>query len=181
MRIVAGRHSGRRLVAPDGLDVRPTSDRVREALFNILQHGVAPLDGLTVLDAFAGTGALGLEALSRGAAFATFLDTSRDARAALAENLAALHETDNAELLNRDATRPGAAPRRHDLAFLDPPYGKGLAERALAALRSWLADDAVVVVETMRTEDLALPDGYALLQSRDYGKTRLWFVERTAR
>lgn len=176
MRIVAGRHRGRRLAAPPGLAVRPTADRVREALFNILAHGLKPLEGLTVLDAFAGSGALGLEALSRGAAFATFLEPDREARAALAANLKALGESGNADVLNRDATRPGPAPRRHDLAFLDPPYGRGLAEAALTALREWLADDAVVVVETARTEDLALPEGFALLQSRDYGKTRLWFV-----
>jgi 16S rRNA (guanine966-N2)-methyltransferase len=176
VRIVAGRHRHRRLAAPAGLDVRPTGDRVRESLFNILEHGLKPLDGLTVLDAFAGSGALGLEALSRGAAFTTFLDTAPAARAALAENIKALGETASAEVLNRDATRPGVSPRRHDLAFLDPPYGQGLAERALAALRDWLADDAVVVVETSRTEGLTLPPGYALLQSRDYGKTRLWFM-----
>lgn len=164
-------------MAPAGLDVRPTGDRVREALFNILEHGLKPLDGLTVLDAFAGTGALGLEALSRGAAFATFLEPAREARAALAENLKALGETEHADVLNRDATRPGSAPRRHNLAFLDPPYGQGLAERALIALRGWFADDAVVVVETGTREDLALPDGYALIERRDYGKTRLWFIE----
>lgn len=177
MRIIAGRHRHRRLAAPEGRDVRPTGDRVREAMFNILEHGLIDLDGAVVLDAFAGAGTLGLEALSRGARHATFLETSPQARAALARNIAALDEAANAELLNRDAARPGPAPRRHDLAFLDPPYGQGLAAAALPALRDWLADGAICVVETGTRDDLPLADGFTLIQKRDYGRTRVWFVE----
>ncbi|MEQ9643441.1 MAG: 16S rRNA (guanine(966)-N(2))-methyltransferase RsmD [Alphaproteobacteria bacterium] len=176
MRIIAGKHRHRRLAAPAGNNVRPTGDRVREAMFNILEHGLLDLDGAVVLDAFAGSGALGCEALSRGAAHVTFLEPAYDARAALTQNLRDLDETDNAEVLNRDATRPGAATRRHDLALFDPPYRQGKAEAALDALRDWLEPGAVCVVETDRRDGLPLPAGYELIQTRDYGRTRLWFV-----
>ncbi len=179
MRIIAGKHRHRRLAAPAGNNVRPTGDRVREAMFNILEHNLLDLEGAAVLDAFAGSGALGLEALSRGAASVTFLEPAHDARAALSRNIRDLDEDDNAEVLNRDATRPGPAPRQHDLALLDPPYRQGKGEAALDALRDWLKRGAICVVETDRRDALPLPDGYELIQHRDYGRTRLWFVERT--
>src|SRR5215208_1710821 len=131
LRIVGGVHRGRRLVAPLGDTVRPTSDRAREALFNILSHGRfaasgLPFAGNPVLDAFAGTGALGLEALSRGAGVAVFIEMEREALAALRRNIAALGEEDSAHLVAGDATRPPRAAMRCALAFLDPPYGSGL-------------------------------------------------------
>src|SRR5215472_5185665 len=136
LRIVGGRHRGRRLLVPPGDAVRPTSDRAREALFNILSHGDfaaagSPFADENVLDAFAGTGALGIEALSRGAARAAFIETDRTALAALRRNLAALDETDAADVIAGDATRPPRrAPFAAAVAFLDPPYGTGLAAPA---------------------------------------------------
>ena len=145
MRIVAGRHRGRRLLAPPGETVRPTSDRAREALFNILSHGQLaaegiPFAGAAVLDAFAGTGALGLEALSRGAAEAAFIEQDREALATLRRNIAALGEGGRARIVPGDATRPPRAPSACALAFLDPPYRSGLAGAALTALDAagWL-------------------------------------------
>src|SRR5271168_3784908 len=139
MRIAAGRHRGRRLLAPPGETVRPTSDRARQALFNILSHGQlaaegVPFAGAAVLDAFAGTGALGLEALSRGAAQAVFIEQDREALAALRQNIAAFGEGDRARIVPGDATRPPRALSACELAFLDPPYRSGLATAALTAL-----------------------------------------------
>jgi 16S rRNA (guanine966-N2)-methyltransferase len=178
MRIVAGRHRGRVLAAPKGRDTRPTAARAREALFNILVHGdfgdSSPLDGATVLDAFAGTGAFAFEALSRGAAFATLLDTDRAALMAAKANAQALKETANVAIEPRDATRPGRAARAHSLVFLDPPYRKGLAATALAALAGsgWIADGALVIAEIGAKEDLAPPDGFSPLDERTYGAAK---------
>ena len=135
MRVVGGRHRGRPLAAPRGDTVRPTSDRAREALFNILSHGEfaaagSPFADENVLDAFAGTGALGIEALSRGASRAAFIETDREALSALRRNLAALDEEDSADIVAGDATRPPRAPSVYALAFLDPPYRSGLAPPA---------------------------------------------------
>src|SRR6266571_3100128 len=140
LRIVGGSHRGRRLVAPSGEAVRPTSDRAREALFNILSHGNFAASGLPfadkpVLDAFAGTGAFGLEALSRGARAAAFIESSREALAALRRNIAALGEADRAHIVAGDATRPPRAVLSCAVAFLDPPYHSGLAAPALTADR----------------------------------------------
>lgn len=181
MRIVAGRHRGRRLEAPPGTDIRPTADRVRESLFNILEHGgfgeggTSVLQDATVLDAFCGTGALGFEALSRGAAAATMLDSSPRALESVRETARALGETERISLLLRDATRPGRAPRAHGLAFLDPPYGEGLAGPALTALRGhgWLANGAIVAVETGAKEPLEVPEEFRLLDERRYGAARI--------
>ena len=180
MRIVAGKHRGRVLAAPKGRDTRPTAARAREALFNILAHadlgadGGSPLEGAAVLDAFSGTGAFAFEALSRGAASATLLDTDRAALAAAKANAQALKETDNVAILARDATRPGAASRPHTLAFLDPPYGKGLAAAALAALAAggWIGERALVIAEVGAKESLAPPEGFAALDERTYGAAK---------
>lgn len=184
MRIVGGKHRGRRLVAPDGRDTRPTTDRTRESLFNILAHATwAPdLAGAVVVDAFCGTGALGLEALSRGAARCSFLDSGRPALDALRANLAALGEQDAAAVLRADATRPPAG-QPCDLAFLDPPYAKGLAPLALAALTrgGWLADGALAVVELGEGDPLPPPDGFTLVDERRYGDTRILFLTHAAR
>ena len=178
MRIVAGAWRGRTLVAPAGLVTRPTSDRARQALFDILTHapwaGRAVLEGATVLDAFAGSGALGLEALSRGAARAVFLETSRPALDALRANVLACGAP--AEVLAIDATRPPRARVAATLVFLDPPYGQGLAPRALASLAAagWLAPGALLVVETGCDE--AVPLAREVLDARSHGAATLWFA-----
>ncbi|MFQ5534045.1 MAG: 16S rRNA (guanine(966)-N(2))-methyltransferase RsmD [Sphingomonadales bacterium] len=182
MRIVGGRHRGRPLSAPTGRDVRPTSDRVREALFNILAHGDAALpEGAAVLDVFAGTGALGLEALSRGARHAAFIDNNRASLACLTGNIDRLGERQNTTIIRRDATRPGTAPRPYQLAFLDPPYGKGLAEPVLQALAAngWLTDDATVILELARTDRFEAPEGFTVTDQRIYGATRIVRLDRT--
>jgi 16S rRNA (guanine966-N2)-methyltransferase len=187
MRIVAGRHRGRRLLAPPGETVRPTSDRAREALFNILSHGQLaaegiPFAGAAVLDAFAGTGALGLEALSRGAGEATFIEQDREALATLRRNIAMLGEGDRARIVPGDATRPPRAPSAYALAFLDPPYRSGLAAAALTALDAagWFTPDALAVVELAAREHLAPPTGFNLVDERVYGAARLLFLRREA-
>src|SRR6266568_2104217 len=185
LRIVGGSHRGRRLVAPPGELVRPTSDRAREALFNILSHGDLAASGLPfadkpVLDAFAGTGAFGLEALSRGASAAAFIESERDALAALRRNIAALDEGDRAHIVAGDATRPPRATMACAVAFLDPPYHSGLAAPALTALAAagWLTPDALVAVEVAAREDLPLPAGFILMDERIYGAARLVFLRR---
>lgn len=188
MRIVGGRHRGRPLKAPGGRDLRPTSDRAREAVFNILGHGAAgiDLDGASVLDAFAGTGALGLEALSRGAGHATFIDSDAQALGVVRKNVAALGEWRKATLLKVDATRvpppPLAAQAPCALVFLDPPYGSGAAAPALAALaaRGWVGDGAVCVAEVAAKEPLDPPPGFAVLDERIYGAARVVFLRRGA-
>ena len=185
MRIVGGSHRGRRLVAPPGEAVRPTSDRAREALFNILSHGEFAAAGLMfadrpVLDAFAGTGAYGLEALSRGAGTAVFVENDREALAALRRNIAALGEEERAHIVAADATRPPHAPFACAVAFLDPPYRGGVAAPALAALAAagWLAADALAVVEVAAREPLPAPEGFAIIDERTYGAARLVFLRR---
>jgi 16S rRNA (guanine966-N2)-methyltransferase len=185
MRIVGGRHRGRRLLAPPGDAVRPTSDRAREALFNILSHGHLAAGGLpftdaAVLDAFAGTGALGLEALSRGAAEAVFIERDREALAALRRNIEALGETTRTRIISGDATRPPRAAVACGMAFLDPPYRSGLGGPALAALApaGWLTPDALVVIETAAREEVPPQDGFTLIDERVYGAARLVFLRR---
>jgi 16S rRNA (guanine966-N2)-methyltransferase len=187
MRIVAGRHRGRRLLAPTGETVRPTSDRAREALFNILSHGEFAAEGIpfaeaTVLDAFAGTGALGLEALSRGAAEAVFIEQDREALAILRKNIAALGEGVRTRIIPGDATRPPRAASACAVVFLDPPYRSGLAELALAALAAagWFAPEALAVVELAVREELSPPPGFTLLDQRVYGAAQLVFFRRDA-
>lgn len=180
MRIVAGKHRGRALAAPNGRDTRPTAARAREGLFNILAHaglgrdGGSPLEDAVVLDAFAGTGAFAFEALSRGAASATLIDRDRAALAAAKANAEALKESANVALLGRDATKPGRAERAHDLVFLDPPYGKGLARAALAALAAggWIAAGALVIAEIGAKEAFTPPDGFTALDERAYGAAK---------
>ncbi len=222
MRIVAGRHRGRRLEAPAGMAVRPTADRTREALFNILtqgklpwraplgdgaakqggagqgaegqgaegrdsegqdsEPGANPLAGARALDAFAGTGALGLEALSRGAAFVTFMENQAAALAACRNNIDLLEETARSQALRCDVLRPPPAPAPCDLVLMDPPYNQGLAGPALAAIEAagWLAPGALAVVELMAKEPLALPEGFETLDERKYGKARLVFLRARA-
>ena len=182
MRIVAGKFGGRTLAAPQGAAVRPTSDRVREAIFNILAHGIGgfAFEGTGVLDLFAGTGALGLEALSRGAAHCLFVEEAAPARAAIRRNVEALGLTGITKIFRRDATDLGAAGRHGGagLAFVDPPYGKGLAERTLISLfgGGWLAAGAVVVIEEGKSARLALPPPYLPIDQRTWGDTQVLYV-----
>lgn len=181
MRIVGGKHRGRRIEAPPGQDVRPTSDRAREALFNILIHGhlsadgTSPLPGARVLDAFAGSGALGLEALSRGAGHALFIESDAKACAAIRANAKALGETANATVIPGDATKPPPCPGAAcSIVFLDPPYGRELLAPALAALaaRGWIANDAICIAELAISDGISLPSEFALIDDRRYGKAR---------
>jgi 16S rRNA (guanine966-N2)-methyltransferase len=174
MRIIAGQFRGKALLSPGDESIRPTSDRAREAVFNILASRIGVhLDGLKVLDLFAGTGALGLEALSRGAQGAVFVETGAEARGIIRDHIEAFGAGGIAKLLRRDATALGPAGTMgpFDLVFLDPPYGKGLGERALVSLRDggWLATGATIVLEEAAEVPLALPEGFVLDDRREYG------------
>jgi len=178
MRIVGGRFKGRALNGPRGEGIRPTSDRLRESLFNILAHSYGdPVPGARVIDLFAGTGALGLEAVSRGAAFALLVDDGAQARALIRENVENLGLGGVTRIFRRDARRLGEAPPgpAYDLAFLDPPYDRGLAEPALSALArgGWLKPDALVVVEEAVAAMFEPAAGYDVLERRDYSETEL--------
>jgi 16S rRNA (guanine966-N2)-methyltransferase len=182
MRIVGGKFRGRAIAVPKHEGLRPTADRVRESLFNILVHGIEDftLEGARAVDLFAGTGALGLEALSRGALFCLFVEESPEARALIRDNIEALQLTGETRIFRRDATDLGEvgtmAP--FTLAFLDPPYGKTLGEKALAALRDggWLVPGAVVVVEERATVEIVLPPGFTEIDRRTWGDTQALFA-----
>ena len=185
MRVVGGRLRGRALAAPRSQAIRPTADRLRESLFNILVHAYDdPITGARVLDLFAGTGALGIEALSRGAAFALFVDDGAEARALLRENVTALGLGGATRIFRRDATKLGPAHpvEPFSLVFLDPPYGKGLAERALASARAggWLAPDALVVVEEDADAGFKSPDGFVEFERRRYDATEFVILRASA-
>src|SRR5262245_9117881 len=176
MRIVGGRLRGRALTAPKSQAIRPTADRLREALFNILLHAYGdPLTGARVLDLFAGTGALGIEAASRGAAFVLFIDESAESRALLRENVAALGLGSASRIFRRDATKLGPVHPLppFSLAFVDPPYGHGLAAAALSSARvgGWFTADALVVVEEATKTEFAVPEGFSELERRHYDDT----------
>jgi 16S rRNA (guanine966-N2)-methyltransferase len=181
MRIVGGSLRGRMLAAPRSQAVRPTADRLRESLFNILAHAYAdPVAGARVLDLFAGTGALGLEAMSRGAAFTLFVDDGAEARALIRENVAALGLGGTTRVFRRDATKLGNAHplEPFSLVFLDPPYGHGLAERALVAAQAggWLTPQALIVVEEKADAGFTAPDGFEEIERRRYDDTELIFL-----
>jgi 16S rRNA (guanine966-N2)-methyltransferase len=180
MRIVGGRFKGRKLAVPASQTIRPTSDRLRESVFNILIHAYGdPVEGARVIDLFAGTGALGLEAVSRGARFALFVDDGTEPRSLIRRNVEQLALGGVTRIFRRDATRLGEAPAGElfTLAFLDPPYGKSLVEPALAALRDgkWLAEGALAIIEEAAEAAIALPEGYGLLERRLYGDTQIVF------
>lgn len=170
MRIIAGQWRGRPLDAPPGNTTRPTSDRAREGLFSMLQSRLGSFEGLAVADLFAGTGALGLEALSRGAAHCTFVETDPAALAALKRNLATLGAADRADVRPQDATRIAGGPWH--LVFLDPPYASGLGARALHQLSASLAPGALVSAETTKAEILDAP-GLSFETERIYGKAKI--------
>jgi 16S rRNA (guanine966-N2)-methyltransferase len=182
MRIIGGRLKGRVLAGPASAAIRPTSDRLRETIFNILAHGYGdPVEGARVLDLFAGTGAMAIEALSRGASCALLVDQSPEALALLRANLASLDLSGSARILRRDATRLGTAPgERFDLAFLDPPYGKGFVGPTLEALRNgdWLEQGALLVVEEAKSAEIPLPDGFGSIEVRTTADTQVRFLRR---
>lgn len=187
MRLVGGRLRGKLLAAPPGKAVRPTADRARESLFNILENGRAArvvglhLPGARVLDAFAGTGAMGLEALSRGAVHVTFIDNARIARRALEENIAACKAGNSVAILDSDATNPPPARAPVDLALLDPPYGAELLDPALVALndRGWFHDKTLIVVECSAKETFTPPAYLEALNDRRYGAAKFVLLRRT--
>jgi 16S rRNA (guanine966-N2)-methyltransferase len=184
MRIVSGSFRGKTLAALEGEATRPTSDRARQAIFNILEHAAwSPgLRDIRVIDLFAGSGALGFEALSRGAAFCLFVETDAAARGAIRENAEAMGQFGTTRVHRRDATdlgvRPGGDSPAFELAFLDPPYAKGLGEQALAGLAAggWLAPGAIVVFERGASEPDVSVAGFAALDARDYGAARVHFL-----
>lgn len=189
MRITGGALKGRPLTAPKDMRVRPTADRTREAIFNILAHGAetaTDFEELRVLDLFAGTGALGIEALSRGAAFTLFVDEAAASRALIRSNLEALSLTGKAKLYRRDAAklgpRPGSVGPAFDVLFADPPYGKGLGEKAIQSALDggWLAPGALIMLEESRKADVTLPAALQPLDTRDYGDTRVTFARLPA-
>jgi 16S rRNA (guanine966-N2)-methyltransferase len=184
MRVVGGRFGGRTLAGPKSSTIRPTTDRLRESLFNILMHGYGdPISGARVLDLFAGTGALGIEAASRGAGFVLFVDDGAEARALLRENAATLGLGGATRIFRRDATKLGPAHplEPFTLAFLDPPYGKNLAAAALASARagSWFATDALIVVEEATKSVFAAPEGFGEIERRAYDDTEFIFLRPT--
>lgn len=184
MRIVGGQFKGRAIAAPAGRDTRPTGDRAREAVFNILAHApwATGIEGRRVLDLFAGSGALGLEAMSRGAAFALFVETEAAARGAIRDNIEALGLFGTTRIHRRDATDLGVKPaglgEPFDLVFLDPPYGKSLGERALAQLSAggWIRDDALVVLE-VGADEMPLTPAFETLDEREYGAAKVLFLK----
>lgn len=183
MRVVGGRHRGLALASPKGAVTRPTSERTREAVFNILSHGRAAisLDGIRVLDLFAGTGALGIEALSRGARFCLFVDNDAPARGLIRRNIEAISAQGASKVWRRDATQlgPRAPMTAFRLVFIDPPYGRGLGGRALQSLRDgdWLESGAVIVLEEQVGAEIILPDAFMLIDRRVYGDTQILFIE----
>jgi 16S rRNA (guanine966-N2)-methyltransferase len=184
MRVVGGRLKGRKLASPSSRDIRPTADRLRESVFNILVHAYDnPIEGARVLDLFAGTGALGIEAVSRGAAFTLFVDNGAEARALLRNNVESLALGGVTKVYRRDATDLGPAHpmQPFSVAFLDPPYGRGLAEKALASLRDggWLVPSALLVVEEAKTAGFASPEGFEELERRAYDDTEFVFLRAT--
>ena len=182
MRIVAGTLRGRAIAGPNSDGIRPTSDRVRESVFNILGHGIDgfALEGVRVLDLFAGTGALGLEAISRGAAYCLFVEDDADARGLIRTNVESFGLTGITRIFRRDTTDLGPANKREQgfaLAFCDPPYGKGLGQKALASALAggWLAPGAVVVLEERAGAEVVLPAGIDELDRRAWGDTQVVF------
>ena len=185
MRVVGGRLKGRNIAAPASRDIRPTADRLRESVFNILVHAYDnPIEDARVLDLFAGTGALGIEAVSRGAAFTLFVDNGAEARALLRNNVEALALGGVTKVYRRDATDLGPAHPMQPfaLAFLDPPYGKGLAEKSLASLRDggWLKPEALLVVEEVKAAAFTAPEGFEELERRAYDDTEFVFLRGRA-
>tara|TARA_R110002167_G_scaffold12126_8_gene51959 strand:+ start:384 stop:950 length:567 start_codon:yes stop_codon:yes gene_type:complete len=182
VRIVAGKFKGRSLAEPNSDAIRPTSDRARETIFNILQHGCGvSFENIRVIDLFAGTGALGLEALSRGAAFCLFVEAAAEARALIRTNVETFGQTGNSKIYRRDATGLGGSENlgAFALAMLDPPYGKGFGEAALKSLSqgNWLLPGAIAVLEERRNADVAVPAEFELIDRREMADTQILFLK----
>jgi 16S rRNA (guanine966-N2)-methyltransferase len=186
MRIIAGKFRGKHLLSPEDDTIRPTADRVRESIFDILSSRLGPsFEGLRVLDLFAGTGALGLEALSRGAASVVFVETGAEARGLIRDHIEAFGAGGVTKLLRRDATALGDAGTMGpvDLVFLDPPYGKGLGEGALASSQAggWLKPETLLVLEESSDVTVSVPPGFTLEDRRDYGAAAVHILSVSAR
>lgn len=191
MRIVGGSHKGKKLFTPKSTETRPTTDRVREAMFNKIAHGIAKhfddfdIEGANVLDLFAGTGALGLEALSRGAKFAVFVEDAIEPRGLIRSNIEQLEFTGITKLFKRDATNLGPMKRFQpfNLIFLDPPYNKELGEKALnsAIEGGWFADEALIILEESKSATISWPEGIELLDEKTYGDTTLYYTKWQAK
>ncbi|MBL4645864.1 MAG: 16S rRNA (guanine(966)-N(2))-methyltransferase RsmD [Rhizobiales bacterium] len=185
MRIVAGNFRGRRLAEPRNKDIRPTSDRARETIFNVLHHGCdVDFEGKRILDLFAGTGALGLEAMSHGAAFGLFVENAAESRALIRTNVETFGLTGTTKIYRRDATNLGASGTlgTFDVAFIDPPYSKQLGEAALGSLAGggWLNDGAVCLLEEWRRTELDIPKNFEVLDRREMADTQLVFLRYSA-
>lgn len=185
MRIVGGQFRGRTLKSPASQAIRPTSDKLRESIFNILAHAYGdPITDAHVLDLFAGTGALGIEALSRGAKFALFVDEGAEARGLIRANVEAMSLTGVTKIFRRDASKMGeiGALAPFDLVFCDPPYGRGLAEKSIGSARvgGWFAADALIVVEEAVKSAFKTLEGFEELERRAYGDTEIVILRLTA-
>ncbi len=181
MRVVGGKFKGRALATPKSHEVRPTSDRARESIFNVLIHNAdCDLVDANVIDLFAGTGALGIEAMSRGAKYCLFVEQDPNARSLIRQNVDAFGLHGNTKIFRRDATNLGqsVSQPRFQYAFLDPPYGKGLSKKALAALDegAWLDVGATLIIEDRISEDVTLPNNFELLEKRKYGDAGITFA-----
>lgn len=179
MRIITGIYGGRRLDCPDGQKIRPTSDKVKGALFNILNNRI-DWDEAVVLDACCGTGSLGIEALSRGASFATFVDADKESVKFAKQNLAKLKAEQQSDVMLADVCKLGAARRAHNLLFLDPPYSLKLCKKAIEGMIAggWLTDDALLVIETGAKHPQPMPEAFEIVDEREYGATKILFLEK---
>lgn len=187
MRIISGKHRGRRIAMAENTDIRPTSGRTREAIFNILTHGSfgrggeSPLIDKRVVDIFCGAGGLGLEALSRGAAHVTFIDRNPQSLALARQNAEHFRETDTTAFIRSDSTQLPPAPHPCTVAFADPPYNKGMAAPALKSLKEngWLEEHALVVLELSAHELLHIPEGFELMDERKYGNSKVLILRNS--
>jgi 16S rRNA (guanine966-N2)-methyltransferase len=176
MRIVAGNYRGKKLYSPSGEDVRPTSDMARESVFNILRSRLSDFSGIKLLDVFAGTGAFGFEAISRGVSEVCFIDKDI---ATLKKNAALFDKEKNKiNILKADALKLPKASAKYNMVFMDAPYNKGFSEKALAqlVLGGWLADNALIIVETVKNESLSLDDSFKVIDERAYGLAKFTFL-----
>lgn len=187
MRIIAGKHKGRPLSRPPAMITRPTMDRVRESIFNMLSHTdidgkFEHVEGAKVLDAFSGSGALGLECLSRGATYVYFFDKNTRALATVRENVWSLNESESCKIMKADALSPPPAPQAMNLVLLDPPFGKNYVALSLPPLlkAGWIDDHTLIVAEIATREDLNLPDGFSIIKEKVYGTAQMFFI-RTQR
>ena len=182
MRIIAGKYRGRKLHAPSDMDIRPTTDKMRERIFSMLQHSRYPgLHGARVLDVFAGTGALGLEALSRGAGHITFVEKSTKSIALLNKNISSMKVGDETTIIKSRASSVKTTTNPCDFIFMDPPYGKGLLEPSIIHLleNGWLADRGVIIAELGSNETLEVPDTLTLIDERKQGNQRILFLVKS--